>query len=133
MVFPEYLCDRLRGTVPPADPNHLGRKSKQQATLIRVRVFRNNHELVLAREDPYRVVIGGLHPDHTDVQRTRIQGGQSLDESVRDVLVKEQFHAGIAIGLGSRPAANARQARMSSLVRSGKSWRIWSSVMPEAR
>ena len=35
--------------------------------------------------------------------------------------------------LRSRSAAKAGHARMSSRVRSGKSWRIWSSVMPEAR
>ena len=45
---------------------------------------------------------------------------QPLQEPMRYVLVKEQFHAGIVISLRSRSAAKARHARMSSRVRSGK-------------
>src|SRR5216684_1312250 len=49
-------------------------------------------------------------------------------------MVKEELHGSMAdISLRSRSAAKARQARMSSCVRSGKSSRISCSDMPEAR
>ena len=49
-------------------------------------------------------------------------------------MIEEMFYpGGIVVSFRSRSAAKARQARMSSLVRSGKSLRISFSVMPEAR
>ncbi len=57
-----------------------------------------------------------------------------IDESWAQVLVEEEFHAaGGMASRRSRAAANARQARMSSRVRLGKSARIWSSVIPPAK
>src|SRR5204863_7395590 len=54
--------------------------------------------------------------------------------SLREVLVEEQPHAGgTETNKRSRSAAKARQARMSSRVKSGKSRRISSSLIPDAR
>ena len=58
---------------------------------------------------------------------------ERLSESVADVFIEEQLHATELANRRSRAAAKARQARMSSRVRSGKSVRTWSSVMPAAR
>ena len=56
------------------------------------------------------------------------------EETGREVLVEEQPHAGgTETNLRSRSAAKARQARMSSRVKSGKSRRISSSLIPDAR
>src|SRR5437762_698282 len=54
--------------------------------------------------------------------------------SLREVLVEEQPHAGgTETNKRSRSAAKARQARMSSRVKSGKSRRISPSLIPDAR
>lgn len=59
---------------------------------------------------------------------------QGVDQPMRQVLIEEQFHcAGNETSLRSRSAANSRQARISSRVRSGKSLRMSASLMPEAR
>jgi len=52
---------------------------------------------------------------------TRILGFESLDEPAAQVLVEKQLHAAEELASRrSRAAAKARQARMSSVVRSGK-------------
>src|SRR5213593_2639167 len=61
----------------------------------------------------------------------RIEG---LHELGAQVLVEEQLHPADELARRrSRLAAKARQARISSTVRSGKSARICASVMPPAR
>jgi hypothetical protein len=83
---------------------------------------------------PNNVVIGIAQADVTDMERPRIQIPKRFDERWEEVLAEEQFHrAGIETNLRSRSAANARHARMSSLVRSGKSLRISVSDIPEAK
>ena len=129
----EDLVDRFRVAIPPANPNDLGWKPKQKAPLMKVRILGNDREAVFSGKSPYQLVISGFEPNQADVRGVRVEGCKALQEPVRDVLVKEQFHAGIVISLRSRSAAKARHARMSSLVRSGKSRRISASVMPEAR
>src|SRR4051812_45626039 len=69
-----------------------------------------------------------------DMGRTGEVRGEEPHEPVRQVLVEQQFHdGGITIIRRSRSAAKARHARMSSAVRSGKSARISSCVIPPAR
>src|ERR687892_815058 len=58
---------------------------------------------------------------------------QAINQLGTDVLVKEQLHATEFARRRSRAAANASVARISSRVRSGKSLRISSSVIPPAR
>jgi len=65
---------------------------------------------------------------------TREETVKPNDEPRREVLVEEKLHAaGTDKSRRSRSAANARQARMSSEARSGKSARISASDMPDAR
>ncbi len=60
--------------------------------------------------------------------------GQGLDQVRGQVLVEEELHEVEALdSFRSRSAAKARTAEMSAGSRSGKSARIWSGVMPEAR
>src|SRR5439155_11911897 len=59
--------------------------------------------------------------------------GKRLCKSVAHVFVEEEFHATEFTSRRSRAAANARHARISSRVRSGKSFRISSSLIPPAR
>lgn len=88
--------------------------------------------------------LGGIAPDglvgaftETDVAYVlgvRIFLLKRLYEPVRKILIEEEFHwEGSETSFRSRSAANARQARMSSDARSGKSVRISASLMPEAR
>src|SRR6266404_6750577 len=70
--------------------------------------------------------------------RTWIEPGkkifEKLGQSGRQVLIKEQLHAaGTVMSLRSRSAAKVIHALKSSRVRSGKSLRISSSVISEAR
>ena len=60
--------------------------------------------------------------------------GEPSDEPRGQVLIEQELQAaGIDNRRRSRSAANARQARMSSEVRSGKSASISASDMPDAR
>ena len=54
-------------------------------------------------------------------KRSPQTSAQSVAEPRREILVEEQFHLATATSRRSRSAANARHARMSSRVRSGKS------------
>jgi len=66
--------------------------------------------------------------------RVRVDGREGASQPGRQVLVEEQLHSGgVETNFRYRSAANARQARMSSLVRSGKSRMISSADMPDAR
>jgi hypothetical protein len=58
--------------------------------------------------------------------------GKLANEYARQVLIKEQLHAGVARRC-SRIAANARAARTWSVVNSGKSATISSVVIPDAK
>src|SRR5712691_362596 len=68
------------------------------------------------------------------MRRVRVEVCETVQKTGREILVEEQPHAGgTDTNLRSRSAAKARQARMSSRVRSGKSRRISSSLIPDAR
>src|SRR2546422_5189361 len=83
---------------------------------------------------PDGVVVGSLQADLADMRRARVQVCESGQKTGREILVEEQPHAGgTDTNLRSRSAAKARQARRSSRVRSGKSRRISSSLIPDAR
>ncbi len=55
------------------------------------------------------------------------------DKSRRKIFIQQQLHATKISDFRSRSAANAKQARMSSSVRYGKSRRISVCVIPDAR
>src|SRR5438128_10143291 len=83
---------------------------------------------------PDGVVVGSLQADLADMRRARVEVCESGQKTGREILVEEQPHAGgTDTNLRSRSAAKARQARRSSRVRSGKSRRISSSLIPDAR
>src|SRR2546425_7048121 len=97
------------------------------------RLLGDDGETVLGGVLPDGVVGGGLQADLADMRRARVEVCEGGQKTGRKILVEEQPHAGgTDTNLRSRSAAKARQARMSSRVRSGKSRRMSSSLMPDA-
>src|SRR5712664_3589857 len=89
---------------------------------------------MLGSVSPDGVVVGSLQANLADMRRVRMEVADEGEETGREVLVEEQLHAGgTETNLRSRSAAKARQARMSSRIKSGKSRRISSSLIPDAR
>ncbi len=83
---------------------------------------------------PHGVVRGLRQPNVANVRRSGEEVSQGSNQPGREVLVEQEPHAGgSAIRRRSRSAAKARHARMSSGVRSGKSRRISSCDIPDAR
>lgn len=120
--------------IPAADPDHFGWMAENEAALMEVCIFGEEHEAMLGGILPDSLVTGLSQPDVSDVLRFRVFLLKRVQEPVGQVLIEEQFHRdGNDTSLRSRSAANSRHARMSSRVRSGKSTRISASVMPEAR
>lgn len=122
-----------RRTIPEPDPNHFWRISIQKATLAKIRIFAHNCVGESCCEIPHGPIRRRLKSKVSHVRRTWKGIVQNPHEVRRQVLVEEQDHAGIEIRRRSRSAAKARQARISSAVKSGKSARISASVIPEAR
>ena len=89
----------------------------------------------------------GEIPVHWEAKRLKLAGGHGQSRgtdrqvlrrgALRDSRRRAAWRAAQAAGLltirRSRSAANARQARMSSRASCGKSARIWSSRIPDAR
>src|SRR3990172_5550336 len=106
----------------------------EKASLVKVGVLRNDDEAVLLCIIPYRAIQRLLQPNATNVCRSRKLVGERLHQTMTEVLIKQELHwGGIETSLRSRSAANSRHARMSAVVNSGKSSRICSWVIPEAR
>src|SRR5258705_13873900 len=82
---------------------------------------------------PILLILSGAKANVSHVHAAGKVAGENSHEFVDQVLVKQQRHATELASRRSRAAANARAARMSSRVRSGKSLRISSSVIPPAR
>lgn len=83
---------------------------------------------------PDNLIIGSFQSNVTNVDRVGVRVRKPKGQMGRQVLIKEKFHpGGILVSFRARSAANTRQARISSLVGSGKSLRISASVIPEAR
>ena len=105
-----------------------------EAPLPEVGVLRDDAQPSLRSEAPHRLVVCAREADIPDMGRLWVKVLERVDEVRGEVLVEQQPHAGGAdASFRSRSAANAKQARMSSEVRSGKSRRISASLMPEAR
>src|SRR4029453_12310059 len=101
---------------------------------MEIGVLRDDREPVFGGVLPDRVVIRSLQADIAEVGRARVEVADDVKEPAREVLVEKQSHAGgTETNLRSRSAAKARQARMSSRVKSGKSRRISSWVIPDGR
>jgi len=85
----ENLLDCFRPAIPAADPDDFGRRPKQQAALVKIRILGNNDEALLSGEIPNRVISRILEPVHTDVRGIRVERRESLHESIGQVLGKE--------------------------------------------
>ena len=126
--------DHGRGAVADSNPHHLRRVAKEKAALMKIGVFRHDSEAVLGGILPDVVVAGRTEPNVAHVRGVGVIVLEGRDKSMREVVIEEQFHeGGRATSFRSRSAAKVRHARMSSRVRSGKSLRMSSSLMPEAR
>src|SRR5437899_10635035 len=132
-MVPENGHDLLRRAVPSPDPDHLRRVPQQEAPFVEIGIPRDDREPMLGSVSPDGVVVGSLQANLADMRRVRIEVADEGEETGREVLVEEQLHAGgTETNLRSRSAAKARQARMSSRIKSGKSRRMSSSLMPDA-
>ena len=116
------------------DPNNLRWRPKEKASLVKIGVLRHDGQSVLNGIVLNDLVVCRMQRHISNVDRAWVEITDKFDQSRGQIVVKEQVHSGgIDTSLRSRSAANARQARMSSRVRSGKSARNLSSVIPEAR
>ena len=115
-------------------PARLRWRAENKATLVEVGVLGDDCQPMLGRVPPDDVVIGRRETNIADVRGTGVQVSEVGKQAGRQILVEQEPHAGgTDTNRRSRSAANARHARMSSRVRSGKSRRMASSVTPEAR
>ncbi len=134
MVFAQNGLDIFRLAVSPLDPDHFRRVSIEEAALVKISVLRHDGQAVLGGIIPDGLIISSVQVDLSYMDRFRVQICNCLHQVGREVLVKQKFHFREAdTSFRSRSAAKARQARISSLFRSGKSLRISSSDIPEAR
>lgn len=88
VVFSEDPLDIVRGAVPCSNPDDLGRKTEKEAPLPEVGILGHNYESVLARVLPNSVVVRPLQAEMPHVAGTGIQGGDSIEDPRRDVLIK---------------------------------------------
>ena len=134
LVIAEEPLQRCGCAVPETDPHHVRRRTLQQDALGEVLALRHDGVAVLAGAGPKSQIICPLEPHRADVGAPRKQRIEWSHQVVREVLVEDQLHAaeGREIFFSSS-AAKAREARMSSRSRSGKSWTICSSLMPSER
>lgn len=121
-MSPKQILNRPDWTVADAEPDEFRRVPKQKAALLKIRVLRDDHESVLLGVIPDRGVGGILQPDFPHMRATRVEIAKKARKSRREILVEQELHAGSVASLRSRSAAKARQARMSSSVRSGNSF-----------
>ena len=104
-----------------------------KANLREIRVFANDCVTVVTSKSPNVFVWSGVEIVIRDVATFWIEILDTSNESMRQVLIQQKLHADAAYVTRSRSAANSRAARMSSFSRSGKSVRISSYDIPEAR
>src|SRR3990172_5665625 len=114
---------------PQAD--HCGRRTAKERAFQEVSVLSDDAEPMLERMVPDRLVAGALESDVPHMRRVRADGLNGGGEAVGQVLIEQELQRPAMIRR-SPSAAYARQARMSSDVRSGWSAKISCSVMPEA-
>ncbi len=122
---------RLRSSllgIADSNPHYFRRVAEENTALMEIGILRNDGIALLY------CIRGLLQSNFANVPGVRIFLLQGLNETMGEILIEKQLHDGeIDTSFRSRSAAKARQARMSSRVRSGKSLRISSSLIPEAR
>lgn len=98
--------------------------TEQKTTLMEVAIFCHNGKSMLRGKLPDGKIGRIPETDITNMLGAGIIMRQSGKKLVGKILIEEQLHdGGIETNLRSRSAAKARQARISSRVRSGKSFR----------
>ena len=109
------------GAVANPEPDHSRWKTTQDAQIPEVSVFRHNDVAVVTRIPPDIVVGCALQADQRDVRSPRIDIVELANQMARQVVIEQEPHGVTMSVCCSRSAAYARQARISSRVRSGKS------------
>ena len=135
VILPRSLdfCDLPRGNVAETDLNDLWRMASNRSAGQKVIVLRDDDEPFVSCELPDVFVVLASKTHISYVTTTGKPPHKNINEAKRQILVNQRFHATDPRRRRSRSAANAKQARISSLVSSGKSARISASVMPAAR
>ena len=77
------LLDCFRAAIPTADPDDFGRKPKQQAALVKVRILGNNDKALFSGEIPNTVIVRSLEPVHADVRGIRVECRKAHHKAVR--------------------------------------------------
>ncbi len=99
----------------------LGRVTEEKTALIEISILRHDDKPLLRSILPDTCIDLFLQSNFADVPGGRIFLLQHLNKAMGEILIEEKLHdGGIDTSFRSRSAAKARQARMSSLVRSGK-------------
>jgi hypothetical protein len=82
-VPPQDQRNLLGGAIAETNPDNLGRKAKEKAALMKLRVLGNDREHVLPRKVPDDFIRRALQPELADVRRIRKDGSQDCDQVVR--------------------------------------------------
>lgn len=125
--------DRIRRAVTHPQPHDLGGMPMKEAPLTEVLIFGNDDVSCFPRKVPDRLIVCSFQAKVAHVGADKRLLAKRRTKSVGEVLIQKQLHAGRLNNRRSRSAANARHARMSSGVKSGKSATICVSDIPEAR
>ena len=133
MFPPQQFRDLFCPGIADVEPYNLRRRTFKEASLPKICVLGNNCQPLPSRVVPYLFVVSAPEFYARDVCACRILTGQEFNQSWAKILIEEKLHATELDKRRSRAAANARHARMSSLLRSGKSLRISASLIPPAR
>lgn len=125
--------DFISSGVTHIKPNDLGRCTLHITSVPKICVFGNNGESMFFAKSPNQIIVFSLQSNIPNMITFWEFRYQNLYKIGTKILVKKKFHEMEFETRRSRAAANCRQARISSRVRSGKSERILSSLMPPAR
>jgi len=129
----QQFGDYSRRLIPDIKPDDSWREAFYEASISKICVFRNDHIIKLLTEIPNLAVTGSFQSYISYMRASGIFRHEVVHKFGAQVFVKEKFHAAELDKRRSRDAAKAKQALISSRVRSGKSERIFSSSMPPAR
>jgi hypothetical protein len=131
-VLAEQVCDCSGSSVSDLKPHNLRRATFEKTPLSEIVVLRHDHKPVSARVLPNLAISRALQPDIAHVGAPWELVSHEPYQARAHILIKKELHAAGLERRRSRAAANARQARMSSAVRSGNSVRISASPIPPA-
>jgi hypothetical protein len=122
-------------TIAKPDPNAFRRRTEKQGPLPEILILRNNNEAARGCKIPNFGIVSARQASVAYMKAAGKFFGECLAQLVGQILVEQQhgYSAGTTDSQRSRSAAKARQALMSSRVKSGNSSRISVSDMPEAR